>query len=129
MSHEAQPSPTSEPEEPPFEEITSQSSSSETVRDLIPPTLDFIVSYATLPDRVAWADPVLGGLYVEALCKHLVRDLEIDIALRYVDHTVRKLLNEHRNKGGEDYSRQDPFHIIMPPHKFLFLGSSKYQAP
>lgn len=93
------------------------------VRGLVPSGVDFIVSYACLPETTAWHDAKEGGLYVKALCKHLVQDLEIDVALRYVNQEVRDLLNTY-DREGKKYSRQDPFHIIMPPHKFLFLGSA-----
>lgn len=93
------------------------------VRDLVPSSVNFIVSYACLPETEAWRDSNEGGLYVQALCRHLNQDLEIDVALRLVNQEVRDLLNTY-DKEGKKYSRQEPFHIIMPPQKFLFLGSA-----
>lgn len=94
------------------------------MKDLIPSAVDFIVSYACLPYTAAIRHPQNGGLYVQALCKHLNRNLEIDIALRRVNREVRRLWDNYYNRlnpGCKKYPRPDPFHIIMPPQKFLFL--------
>lgn len=111
---DAKPNPKAMPDPDARPDPISETHSTEFMRDMIPPTVDFIVSYATLPYNAAFRDPNQGGFYVQALCKFLKQDLEIDVALRRVNQEVRKRWNEIGAK-------QDPFHIIMPPQRFLFL--------
>jgi len=97
------------------------------VSNLLPSSYDFIVSYATLPKSVAYADRESGGLYVRALCKNLKEDYEIDVALKKVSSDVNTLLKDYSEKHDESYTVQKPFHICIT-QKSLFLCAEMWNA-
>jgi len=77
---------------------------------LVPPSPDFVMSYATLPGSTAFRDPGLGSLYVNELNKQLGGRLELDRALKLVTQGVKKVLEEEYCK---DYKKfQVPFHLM-----------------